>query len=66
MNEENERSTRVHGVGWGGDAERELVSRNICPKCRGPLEIWKCKDCGYDAIRLANPEPNCLKKLDIG
>ena len=34
--------------------ERELVAKDICPRCRGDLDTgWECNDCGYDAQSIA-------------
>ena len=34
--------------------ERDLVAKDICPRCRGDLDTgWECNDCGYDAAQIA-------------
>lgn len=34
--------------------ERDLVAREMCPRCRGSLDTgFECIDCGYDAMPIA-------------
>jgi tRNA(Ile2) C34 agmatinyltransferase TiaS len=34
--------------------EKEMVSKDKCPRCRGSLDTgWECNDCGYDARMIA-------------
>lgn len=39
--------------------QRDMVSRDICPRCRGPLDTgFECLKCGYDAAWLFKDDEN--------
>lgn len=42
---------------WSGETPAELVAKDICPRCLGPLDTgWECNNCGFDAMRLVTPD----------